>query len=42
MGRLIKYSFYLCILGLIGLIGYSYFGDLTAPTTLVTQPLALE
>lgn len=32
MGRLIKYVFYLIIIILIGLVGYSFFGDLSTPS----------
>ncbi|MEM9716170.1 MAG: hypothetical protein AAF826_06585 [Pseudomonadota bacterium] len=31
MGRLLKYFLYLCLLSIVGLLGYSYFGDISAP-----------
>lgn len=39
MGRLIKYLFYLVILGLLGLVGYSYLGDLSSPNIEIIQPV---
>ena len=39
MGRLIKFLFYLAILGLIGLVGYSYLGDLSSPNVEIIQPV---
>lgn len=39
MGRLIKYIFYLIVLGGIGLTGFTLFSDLPAPTTEVVIPV---
>jgi hypothetical protein len=39
MGRLIKFLFFLIILGLIALVGYSYFGDLSSPNVEIIQPV---
>ncbi len=36
MGRLIKYLFILVLIAFVGLLGFSYFGDLSAPQTEVT------
>ncbi len=36
MGRLLKYLFYLLVLGFIGLVGFAIFSDLPAPQTDVT------
>lgn len=36
MWRLIKYLFYLAVILAIVLIGYSFFGDLSAPKETVT------
>jgi len=37
MGRLIKFLFFLIVLGIIGLIAYSYFGDLSSPNVEIIQ-----
>jgi len=37
MGRLLKFLFFLTILSLIGLIGYSYFGDISSPNVEIIQ-----
>ncbi len=39
MGRLIKLIFFLAVLGLIGLVGYSYFGDISSPNVEIIQPI---
>lgn len=41
MGRLIRYVFYLAVLAFLGLVGFAYFGDLSAPqaeVTIIVQP----
>ncbi|GHA40632.1 hypothetical protein GCM10008927_01070 [Amylibacter ulvae] len=42
MGRLIKYLFYLAILVALCLVGYSFFGDLSAPSVNHTETIELE
>ena len=47
MGRLIKFLFYLIILGGIALVGYAYLGpffgaDFSAPQTEIRQPIVLD
>lgn len=47
MGRLIKWLFYLAILGAIGLVAYAYIGpwfgeDFSAPQTEIRQPVILD
>ena len=47
MGRLIKWLFYLIILGLIGLVAYAYVGpffgaDFSAPQIEVRTPVVLD
>jgi len=39
MGRFLKISLLLIILGLIGLIGYSYIGDISSPNVDIIQPV---
>lgn len=39
MGRLIKYLFYLAIVLVLVLIGYSFFGDLSAPKREVVETI---
>ena len=47
MGRLIKYLFYLVVLGFLALVGYAYVGpyfgaDFSAPQTEVRIPVTLD
>jgi hypothetical protein len=39
MFRLIKILFFLIIFGMIGLVVYSYFGDLSSPNVEIIQPV---
>jgi hypothetical protein len=41
MGKLIKYLFYLAVLILIFLVGYSFFGDLSAPQSTIIQTIPM-
>ena len=41
MGKLLKYSFYLIIIILLFLIGYSFFGDLSAPQEVITEKIQM-
>ena len=41
MGKLLKYSFYLIIIILLFLIGYSFFGDLSAPQEIITEKIQM-
>jgi len=41
MGKLLKYSFYLLIFIIILLIGYSFFGDLSAPQEIITEKIQM-
>lgn len=41
MGKLLKYSFYLIILILLLLIGYSFFGDLSAPQEIIIEKIKM-
>jgi hypothetical protein len=42
MGRLIKAVLMLVVLGLIGLVGYAYLGDLAPTQSTITQPVVLD
>ena len=42
MGKLIKFFFILMVLGFLGLLGFSYFGDLSTPQEKVKIPVALD
>ncbi|MEL7097751.1 MAG: hypothetical protein AAGM84_02875 [Pseudomonadota bacterium] len=47
MGRLIKYLFYLAVLGFIALVGYTYVGpffgaDFDPPQAEVREPVTLD
>jgi len=42
MGRIIKYLFILIVLGVLGLIGYSYSGYLVPEQQTVTTPVELD
>lgn len=39
MGRLVKFLAFLIILCFIGLIGYSYLGDLSSPNVEIIYPV---
>lgn len=41
MGKLIKYLFYFAVLMLVFLIGYSFFGDLSAPQSTIVETIEL-
>ena len=41
MGKLFKYFFYLIILILLFLVGYSFFGDLSAPKEIITEKIQM-
>ena len=41
MGKLFKYFFYLLILIILLLIGYSFFGDLSAPQEIITEKIQM-
>lgn len=42
MGRFWKAILLLLVLGLIGLVGFAYFGDLTPETGDVSEPVTLD
>ena len=42
MGKLIKFFFILMIVGFLGLLGFSYFGDLSTPQKKVKIPVTLD
>lgn len=47
MGRLLKYLFYLAVLGFVALVGYAYVGpyfgvDFSAPQSEVRTPVILD
>ena len=42
MGKVIRFLLILIIIGFLGLLGYSYLGDLSAPQTEVTVPVTLN
>ncbi len=42
MGRLMKYLIYLVLIVLMGLVGYSFFGDLSAPTENFKQEIQID
>lgn len=42
MGRIWKAILVLVLLGLMGLVGYAYFGDLTPDTREVNEPVTLD
>jgi hypothetical protein len=42
MGRLVKTMLVLVVLGLIGLSGYAYLGDLSPTQSTITQPVSLD
>ncbi len=39
MGRLLKYLVYLAVLLALGILGYAYLGDMSAPQTEVSVPV---
>ena len=41
MRKIFKYFFYLNILILISLLGYSFFGDLSSPTVLIIENIPI-
>jgi predicted negative regulator of RcsB-dependent stress response len=42
MGRILKALFVLAVLGLAGLTGYAYFGNMAPEQTEITQPVTLD
>ncbi len=42
MGRLLKLLLFLLIVGLLGLIGYAYIGDLSPNQVDVSEPVELN
>lgn len=42
MGRLLKFLFFLIVLGGIGLVGYAYLGDLSPEQEEINQPVELD
>lgn len=42
MFRIIKLLFYLAVLGLIGLVGYAYLGDMTPRQVQVSVPVTID
>ena len=42
MGRILKTVFFLGLIAVLGLLTYSFVGDLSAPTRDVTVPVELE
>ncbi|MFY8146758.1 MAG: hypothetical protein ACOVME_09195 [Rhodobacter sp.] len=42
MGRILMAAVAVAVLGVIGLAGYAYLGDMTPPQTAVTQPVILN
>ncbi|WP_372603529.1 hypothetical protein [Actibacterium sp.] len=42
MGRIFKVLVFLIIVGLVGLVGYAYLGDLDPQIRQVSQPVVLD
>lgn len=42
MGKLVKYLFFLAVFTFVGLLGFAYFGDISAPQTEVTVPVVID
>ncbi len=42
MGRIWKAILVLVLLGVVGLVGFAYFGDLTPETRDVNEPVTLD
>ena len=42
MGRVIRFLLVLIFLAFLGLLGYAFLGDLSAPQTEVTVPVTLD
>lgn len=42
MGRLLKLLLFLIVLGILGLVGYAYLGDLSPDQENVSQPVELN
>ena len=42
MGRLIKFLFFLILLGFIGLVGFAYLGDLRPSQEVIEEPVKLD
>lgn len=42
MGRLIKFLFLVVVLIALAVVGYAFFGDLSAPQSEVSTPVVLD
>lgn len=42
MGRIIKYLFFLAVLGFLGLVGYAYLGPMAPETAEIRQEVTLD
>ncbi|MDR6265333.1 hypothetical protein GGE09_002341 [Roseobacter sp. N2S] len=42
MGRIIRFLILVLILAFLGVLGYSFMGDLSAPQSEVTVPVTLD
>ena len=42
MGRIIKFLFYVAVLGFLGLVAYAYLGPMTPETTEIRHEVTLD
>lgn len=42
MGRLLKFLFFVILIGAIGLVGYAYLGDLSPEQKDISTPVELD
>ena len=42
MGRLLKFLFFLILLGAVALVGYAYLGDLSPEQEEISEPVELD
>lgn len=42
MGRLFKFIFVLIVIGVLGVVGYAYLGDLSADQDEVSEPVEFD